>query len=204
MKATVSFLGMYNYYPDLFQHFRVPDVLDRDLVINTLLAETAELELLQIDPNTVSICLGWFCDRRMPSWERACAALQAKYDVLAELESTETRTPNLHHKLVRTPNLTTTGENTGSDSTTTQRAGFNGGDLVTADKTTSTLGTGNTIKSTGTDTTERDETGTETRTETGRKTPAAELVRRELDIALTDAVEFIVSDIRRNFCLLVY
>lgn len=204
MHATLSFLGMYNYYPQLFDKFAVPAGVEKDLVVNTLLMETADLELLQIDPEIVALCLGWFSERRMPSWTRMCAALSAEYDPLDEYDSTETRTPDLHRKDVRTPNLTTTGQNNGSDSTTTQRAGYNGGDLVTSDKVTTQLGTGSEMHSTGTDTTERDESGTDTTTRKGRGVPAADLLAREREAAMMDAVEYIVSDVRRNFCLLIY
>ena len=86
-----------------------------------------------------------------------------------------------------------------------------------AEKSTTTLGTGNKITSTGTDTTTDDQTTTnngtskaedsykDTVSEKGRadKDPQ-DLIAKELTLAAKNAVHKIVTDIRANFCLLVY
>ena len=117
----------------------------------------------------------------------------------------------------RAPNLTTTGQNNGSDSTTRDVTGFDSGTLQTAERSTTALGTGNTITSSGTDTTTTDQTTTDnntseshdgyndTVTEKGRAgRDPQDLITKELTLAMENAVNKIVTDIRANFCLLVY
>ena len=204
MHATVSFLGLYNYDPTVFDDLQVPAGVDKTLVQNTLMMETADLEVLQPDPVIMRLVLGWFSQRRLDAWTRVYTALSSKYQADTDVEVTETRTPDLSYSETRTPDLTTTGQNTGADTTTTKRAGFNAGNLETAEQMETSLGTGNTIHSTGNEKTDRTETGSETKTTTGRHQAAQDLISKELQLAMTDTVEYIVKDIRRNFCLLVY
>lgn len=204
MHGTVSFLGLYNYDRTIFDDLTVPAGIDKNLVQNTLMMETADLEVMQPDPVIMRQVLGWFSQRRLDAWTRVYTALSSKYQADTDVEVTETRNPNLSYNETRTPDLTTTGQNTGADTTTTKRAGFNAGNLETAEQMETSLGTGNTIHSTGNETTDRTETGSETKTTTGRHQAAQDLISKELQLAMTDTVEYIVKDIRRNFCLLVY
>ena len=204
MHGTVSFLGLYNYDNSIFDDLQVPAGVDKTLVQNTLMMETAELEVLQPDPVIMRQVLGWFSQRRLDAWTRVYTALSSKYQADTDVEVTETRTPDLSYNETRTPDLTTTGQNNGADTTTTKRAGFNAGNLETAEQMETSLGTGNIIHSTGNETTDRTETGSETKTTTGRHQAAQDLISKELQLAMTDTVEYIVKDIRRNFCLLVY
>ena len=224
MHGTVSFLGLYNYDNSIFDDLQVPAGVDKTLVQNTLMMETADLEVLQPDPVIMRQVLGWFSQRRLDAWTRVYTALSSKYQADTDVDVTETRTPDLSYKETRTPDLsyketrtpdlTTTGQNTGADTTTTKRAGFNAGNLETAEQMETSLGTGNTIHSTGNETTDRTETGnettdrtetgSETKTTTGRHQAAQDLISKEMQLAMTDTVEYIVKDIRRNFCLLVY
>lgn len=229
MHATISFNGLLAGYPDLFDDLKVPDSVSKEAVCNQLLFDTLELEVLYADGPTMQKALGVFSETMLPSWTRYAAALGLDYDVLASDDRTRTTDhhgtnsgTNSSMNLVtgttkRTPDLTTTGKNNGSDSTTRDVTGFDSGTMVPAEKSTTTLGTGNTITSTGTDTTTDDQTTTNTSTteasdgykdtvtEKGRagKDPQ-DLIAKELALAAENAVHKIVTDIRANFCLLVY
>lgn len=229
MHATLSFNGLLAGYPTLFADLQVPASVSKDAVCNQLLFDTLELEVLYADGPTMQRALGVFSETMLPSWTRYAAALGLDYDVLASDDRTRTTD---HHgtntgtnstmNLVtgttkRTPNLTTIGQNNGSDNTTRDVTGFDSGTYVPAEKSTTTLGTGNKITSTGTDTTTDDQTTTNTSTteakdgykdtvtEKGRagKDPQ-DLIAKELALATENAVHKIVTDIRANFCLLVY
>lgn len=229
MHATLSFNGLLAGYPALFDDLQVPAGVSKEAVCNQLLFDTLELEVLYADGPTMQRALGVFSETMLPSWTRYAAALGLDYDVLASDDRTRTTD---HHgtnsgtnstmNLVtgttkRTPDLTTTGKNNGSDSTTRDVTGFDSGTMVPAEKSTTTLGTGNTITSTGTDTTTDDQTTTNTSTteaEDGYKDTVTEkgragrdpqdLIAKELALAADNAVHKIVTDIRANFCLLVY
>lgn len=229
MHATLSFNGLLAGYPELFDDLKVPGSVSKEAVCNQLIFDTLELEVLYADGPTMRRALGVFSETMLPSWSRYATALGLDYDVLATDDRTRTTD---HHgtntgannaKIVvtgtttRTPNLTTVGQNNGSDSTTRDVTGFDSGTLVPAEKSTTTLGTGNTITSTGTDTTTNDQTTTNTSTtesQDGYKDTVTDkgragrdpqdLIAKELALAMDNAVHKIVTDIRANFCLLVY
>lgn len=229
MHATLSFNGLLAGYPELFDDLQVPASVSKEAVCNQLLFDTLELEVLYADGPTMRRALGVFSETMLPSWTRYATALGLDYDVLASDDRTRTTD---HHgtntgtnnaksvvegKTTRTPDLTTIGQNNGSDSTTRDVTGFDSGSFVPAEKSTTTLGTGNKITSTGTDTTTNDQTTTNTSTteaqdgykdtvtETGRagKDPQ-DLIAKELALAAENAVHKIVTDIKANFCLMVY
>lgn len=229
MHATLSFNGLLAGYPDLFDDLKVPDSVSKETVCNQLLFDTLELEVLYADGPTMRRALGVFSETMLPSWTRYAAALGLDYDVLASDDRTRTTDhhgtnsgTNSSMNLVtgttkRTPDLTTTGKNNGSDSTTRDVTGFDSGTMVPAEKSTTILGTGNTITSTGTDTTTDDQTTTNTSTteaEDGYKDTVTEkgragrdpqdLIAKELALAAENAVHKIVTDIKANFCLMVY
>lgn len=229
MHATLSFNGLLAGYPELFDDLKVPDSVSKEAVCNQLLFDTLELEVLYADGPTMRRALGVFSETMLPSWIRYATALGLDYDVLASDDRTRTTD---HHgtsgstntgknvvegKTTRTPDLTTIGQNNGSDNTTRDVTGFDSGTMVPAEKSTTTLGTGNTITSTGTDTTTDDQTTTNTSTteaqdgykdtvtETGRAgRDPQDLITKELALAMDNAVHKIVTDIKANFCLMVY
>lgn len=229
MHATLSFNGLLVGYPSLFDDLKVPDSVSKETVCNQLLFDTLELEVLYSDGPTMRRALGVYSETMLPSWTRYAETLGLKYDVLAPDDRTRTadhvgtsggtvnRTNGVKGTTTRTPNLTTTGQNTGSDSTTRDVTGFDSGTLQTAEKSTTALGTGNTITSSGTDTTTTDQTSTDnntselhdgyndTVTEKGRAgRDPQDLITKELALAMENTIHKIVTDIRANFCLLVY
>ena len=229
MNATLSFNGLLAGYPELFDDLKVPDSVSKETVCNQLLFDTLELEVLYADGPTMRRALGVYSETMLPSWTRYAEALGLEYDALASNNRTRTtnhagtsggavnRTNGVKGTTTRAPNLTTTGQNNGSDSTTRDVTGFDSGTLQTAERSTTALGTGNTITSSGTDTTTIDQTTTDnntselhdgyndTVTEKGRAgRDPQDLIAKELTLAMENAVHKIVTDIRANFCLLVY
>lgn len=229
MNATLSFNGLLTGYPELFDDLKVPDSVSKETVCNQLLLDTLELEVLYADGPTMRRALSVYSETMLPSWTRYAAALGLDYDVLASDDRTRTtdhagnssgtidRSYGVKGTTTRTPDLTTTGQNNGSDSTTRDITGFDSGTLQTAERSTTALGTGNTITSSGTDTTTTDQTTADNRTselqdnyndtvtEKGRAgRDPQDLISKELTLAMENAVHKIVTDIRANFCLLVY
>lgn len=229
MHSTLSFNGLLAGYPELFDDLKVPDSVSKETVCNQLLFDTLELEVLYADGSTMRRALGAYSETMLPSWTRYAEALGLEYDALVSDDRTRTanhtgtrsgtsnRTNGVKGTTTRTPDLTTTGQNNGSDSTTRDVTGFDSGALQTAERTTTALGTGNTITSSGTDTTTTDQTITDdstselydgysdTVTEKGRAgRDPQDLIAKELTLAMENAVHKIVTDIRANFCLLVY
>lgn len=205
MDWTLSFLGLYNYDSSVFDDLCVPTGVNKKAVIDNLMLSTNTLSVVYPNPDTLKAALGMFSDMMMPSWQRAYDALQTQYEALynVDIAESETRTPDL--ETVRAPDLTSSGQNGGSDSTTTQVAAFNGNQLADREKQTTTLGTTNTVTTSGTETTTETGTDTTERTRTGyqgREPQAA--IQAEIALARNNIVKMIVQDIKCNFCVMVY
>lgn len=194
----------------------LPDGLDRETVVGTIVYECAPFEVLIPQPELFKSLLDLFAQRRLPVWQKLYDSTVQRYDMLSDIETskqysgsdTDTRTPDLTH--TRKPDLTTEGHNSGSDTVEQKVSAFNSADYANREKQTTTLGTNNTVHSTGTDT--ETETGTEktvrergtTEHVTGRNRPAAELLKADRDAALFDVVHYIATDIKENFCIMLY
>ena len=216
MPGTLSVQGLLSFDPTLFDTMPLPDGMDRETVVGTIVYECAPFEVLIPQPELFKRLLDLFAQRRLPVWQKLYDSTVQRYDMLADTETTrqysgsdtDTRTPDLTR--TRSPDLTTEGQNSGSDTVEQKVSAFNSADYANREKQTTTLGTNNKVHSTGTDT--ETETGTEKTVRergtsehtTGRSRPAAELLQAEREAALFDVVHFIATDIKCNFCIMVY
>lgn len=216
MPGTLSIQGLLTFDPTLFDTMPLPDGLDRETVVGTIVYECAPFEVLIPQPELFKRLLELFAQRRLPVWQKLYDSTVQRYEMLSDTETskqysgsdTDTRTPDLTR--TRKPDLTTEGQNGGSDTVEQQVSAFNSADYANREKQTTTLGTNNIVHSSGTDT--ETETGTEKTVRergtaehvTGRNRPAAELLKAEREAALFDVVHFIAVDVKCNFCIMVY
>lgn len=205
MHATISFDGLLIGYPSLFDGLQVPEGVDKETVVENLLYSTTELEVMISNGPVMARALTVYSTMMLPSWTRYAKALGLEYNPLDTDERTRTLEHSGEDSNTRSPNLTTTGRNDGSDSTTREVVGFDSEQLQMSEKNTTQLGTGNTFTSTGTDKTEGTNKYTDTETYQGRAGKSAQsLVSAEIALASENIVAKIVDDIKQKFCLLVY
>ena len=200
MPGTLSVQGLLLFEPTLFDTMSLPGGLDREAVVDTIVYECAPFEVLIPQPELFKRLLDLFAQRRLPVWQKLYDSTIQRYDLLADTETT--RQYSGSDTDTRTPDLTTEGQNSGSDTVEQKVSAFNSADYANREKQTTTLGTNNKVHSTGTDKTVR-ERGTSEHT-TGRSRPAAELLQADREAALFDVVHFIATDVKCNFCVMVY
>lgn len=68
--SKLSILGLYNYDPDIFAGFTVPDGMDRETVINEILMQCAELELVYPSFNLMKLAINNWCKVESKIWDR--------------------------------------------------------------------------------------------------------------------------------------
>lgn len=108
--AALSLLALYQYNDRLFDGLRVPDGIDRNTLVNNLLAETAEFEILYPDPEFMANMIGMWSIKELPVWEELEKTLHYDYDPISNYDRNE--------------ESTNTGESLG------KVAGYNAADLV--------------------------------------------------------------------------
>lgn len=89
MKAFLSILGLWNYDDTIFANFNVPTGLDRDVAINKILFDCAELGLVYTDPDIVKVLIKNWSDTNSENWAKIYAALIEQYDPLHNYDKHE-------------------------------------------------------------------------------------------------------------------
>ena len=110
MSATLNLLGLYQYNDKLFDGLRVPEGIDRETLINNLLAETAEFEIIYPNPEFMESMIAAWSTKELKIWEKLEKTLHYDYDPISNFDRHE--------------ESTNTGESLG------KVAGYNAADLV--------------------------------------------------------------------------
>ena len=200
MPANLSLPELYDYDSTIFDGFVLPDGMDRDVALAAVLWEASPFEALYPDPTICRMRIAAYSKARLPVWTKLYKSTTADYDPLGEFERTtdEERTG----QNVRSPNLTSEGQNGGTDRTTQEVSAFNSSDFQPREKQTTKLGTTNKMHTSGTETTDREDILQ--RTEKGRNIPAQELLMKERQISMFDIYHFIARDMTAELCIMVY
>lgn len=209
MKAFLSLLGLYQDNPEIIGDdvFPLPEGLSHETLDPLLLAETAELELLYPEPNTMETVIKAWATARNPAWARMLLALTEEYNPLHNYDRSETWTDEHERTLNSEGTVNGTGETSGSGTDTEQVAGYNDSNAWTNKGKVSRSDTVNTENETTQTRTDSDE-GTTTRT--GRVqgnigvTTSAQMLTGELEVRATDLYQIIVREFVKMFCIGVY
>lgn len=218
MKATVSLLGMYEYFPELFKDLHVPADIDRDMLINNLLLETAELEILYSNPVVLQFAIGNWSNKELPIWNKLLATTKYEYNPIHNYDRTETWTDtrNLRGQSDETRNFAGTDDlseipNT-TDTSTSKRAGFDSETLHEQDqqiiKREGTTDSNRNTTDTGTGNIKTSDTGTIEHTARMMGnigvTSTQDMIKQEREVDEFNIVDYITNSFKRRFCLLIY
>lgn len=92
----LSILGLYNYDNTIFDGLVVPvndnfeNMINRDVLIQTILLQNAELELLYSDPDTVKQMIGLWSASSQYSWKKLADTLYLNYNPIWNKDGTIT------------------------------------------------------------------------------------------------------------------
>ena len=88
--TTLSPLGLYNWDNTIFDLMQIPQALDKDTLVQNLLAETAELEVLYPNPAIFKHLVGVWSDKQIDIWNRLYATTQYEYNPIENYNRYET------------------------------------------------------------------------------------------------------------------
>lgn len=214
MRATLSLLGCYHANEDLFSEFLTPEDVDKENLIDNLLAECAELEILYTDPDMLQFMIGAWSKKELPVWEKLAETLTYEYDPIENYDRKEDWTD--HRDIENSSEGTsgqvmTTNDTTTTNSTdTTSVAGFNGEGLATREQTASNGSTGASSTSNQTGNSTNSSRGDEDSKHTGRihgnigVTTTQHMIQEQRDIVEFNLIDYIISSFKKRFCLLIY
>jgi len=185
--ATMSLWGLYQWDKTIFDGLVLPSEINKAVIVNNLLMESAELEILYADPDFLKRAIAYWSESRLHVWERMQRVLYEEYDPFINIKRDEVRT------IVQDRDLTT--DNDGSNTLNT-----NAWDSSTpVQREQQVIDT--TVKNTGNVTT------TEHFHVEGDSaiTDAQDVAIKEFKLrAEYDLVRYIIQDFKKRFCLLIY
>ena len=177
--AFLSVMGLYQFDPTIFDPMMVPEDLDKETVVGSILDECAELECVIPDPNVFKAVINYWSKKNLQPWTKMYEAQTAKYNPLWNKDGTYQET--------ETRDLRSTGESTG------QVSAFNTNSFQNQNKNNAE-GT-----DTGTITRERREFGN-----IGVTTSTAMLTEEMEFRSRYNVYDIILEDFKSRFCILVY
>ena len=135
--GNISPLGLFNWDNTIFDLLVIPSELDRETLINNLLAETAELEVLYPNPVVFKNLLGIWSSKELDVWNRLYATTQYEYNPIENYnryeDGSDSGSNTVQHSGMDThaDGLTQGGMDTHADGLTS-----GGSDTVNGEKTT--------------------------------------------------------------------
>ena len=88
--TTLSPLGLYKWDNTVFDLMQIPEALDKDTLVDNLLAETAELEVLYPNPVVFKNLVGVWSAKQIDIWNRLYATTQYEYNPIENYNRYET------------------------------------------------------------------------------------------------------------------
>ena len=94
---TLTLIGMYNYNPQLFEDLTLPDEIDKDVFINSLLLRSGEFELLYPQYQFMHDMIGVWSKKWKPTFDKWVEGQKASWNPIENYdryENTEDHTIN--------------------------------------------------------------------------------------------------------------
>lgn len=176
---SLSIMGMYQWDPTIFDDMLLPVLLERDVVIDNIITECAELECVIPNPEVFKSVIAYWSKKNLQPWTKMAKAQVAEYNPLWNKDGT--------YRETETRDLRSTGESTG------QVSAFNTNSFQNQNKNNAE-GT-----DTGTITRERREFGN-----IGVTTSTAMLTEEMEFRSRYNVYDIILEDFKSRFCILVY
>lgn len=88
--ANMSPLGLYRWDETIFDLMQIPSALDKNTLVDNLLAETAELEVLYPNPVVFKNLVGVWSAKQIDIWNRLYATTQYEYNPIENYNRYET------------------------------------------------------------------------------------------------------------------
>ena len=219
MGATLSFLGLYRADDTLFSFLQVPAGVNKDLLIDNFLLDSAELEVIYPDPDFMKEAIGIYSKRQVKVWEHLAETFELDYNPIWNVDGSikEKETRDLKHADsgtdTRTETSTQTGSGSGNSTLESKRAGFNSATYGNDEQETSKASSSTSLTGNTTDKRSDSRSGSDTGTiqrETVRTgnigvTTTQQMLREELEIRpKLNIYNYIIEDLKSRFCLLIY
>ena len=221
MRGQLSILGLYNFDPSTFDGLTVPAGLERDILIDYILMECADLEVLYPNLELMRELIKAWATARRHSWERLYQSTIQQYNMIHNYDRYEdwTDTGNRSTTGIKSGTIYGTDSSESSSSSTgrtqTKKAAYNidtSDPLKLIEQVDSTGSVSGNAKSTNNSSSSENttESVSDNATRSGHAygnigvTTAAQMISAESELYKWDVYQAIAQEFKQRFCILVY
>lgn len=200
--AWVSILTMYNNYTDIFDDMVLPAGVDKDLTINSIITELAEMDLLYSSPIVLKPLISVWSHKEIKIWEKLYNTTTLDYNPIDNYDRTETETTS--NTANGNQDSTTTNDLSIASDNVHKVAGYDSGNLVTSESDNGTVDNTGTVKNNITSGSTNN--GTRTLHSHGNigVTTTQQMIEQERNISEFNIYDYIVRSFKRRFCIMLY
>ena len=205
-QAWISFLGLYNWDDTLFENLALPEGFtadDKNILINNLLMETAELEVIYSDPDFMKNAIEAWSGKEVLNWERLYKLMLMEYNPIENYNRVEDS--DNQNRGATTHSGKDIAQGSASDTITNHITSFDSNDLQTHDRSQDISGTTDEVRHGHVIT---DTTGYHLHSQISGNigvTTSQQMAEQEIDITpKLNIFDIIIKSFISRFCLLVY
>ena len=205
-QSWISFLGLYTWDNTLFDNLALPEGFtadDKNILINNLMMETAELEVIYPDPNFMKNAIEAWSGKEVINWERLYKLMLMEYNPIENYNRVEDS--DNQNRGATTHSGKDISQGSASDTITNHITSFDSNDLQTHDRSQDISGTTDEIRHGHVIT---DTTGYHLHSQISGNigvTTSQQMAEQEIDITpKLNIFDIIIKSFISRFCLLVY
>lgn len=230
ISAQVSLWGMYKLDSTILDGLSVPTGMDADNLKQSLLIETASMEILYPDCDFLKAAISIWSAERADVWNRLYATTQLTYNPIENYNRVETgsrqentgstgnSTSTSQANASSNANRVSNSNSTGESSSTAANTAYNSNDFADTAKNSSTgenhaLTTDNSTDNSNSETSTTSSGNSTAFANAGYSThisgnigvtTSQQMIQQERDISLFCMAQFIIDDFISRFCVAVY
>lgn len=204
MTGTMSILGLYQWDNTLFDLMSLPEGLEKENLIATILSECADLEILFPNPEVMKGLIAVWSKTQLYEWTKLYKTLLLEYNPIDNYDRTETRTLNSSAAGSSTDGGTDT--TTGNSSNVNQVKAFDTPANTFTDREKDSVNSSNSVEYGHTNSNSYNKNDTETVRAHGNigVTTTQQMIDQERKTANFNIYNVIANEFKQRYCLLVY
>lgn len=181
--AKMSILGLYTWDETIFDDMLLPDQLDKDVLVENILNDYAEMEVIYPDSDFMKSAIAQWSAMRFHAWDRMQTVMYEDYDPFINIKRDETRT------ITQTRDLASNG------TSTNQVTAWNSSSFADRERDNSNVTDTGTVSTTEYFHVEGDSAITD----------AQDVLKKEMEVRIKyDLYHIIESEFKERFLLMLY
>lgn len=206
MTINVSILGLYNFSEDIFSELLLPEGVDKNILVPSILAECSDFNLLYPNYDFMRFMIGIWSANEFDIWEAMQESTQFEYNPIENYNRYEAITREVESTGTTQEEATSASESSGTSGSVEGRTAFNSVTFQDTGKVESEAANNNSSESNSNATTTNSGTETVTNHMHGNigVTTAQQMIAGFREISNFSVYDYIVDSFKNRFCIQIY